>query len=176
MSGNENGTACTTPLNLMGLAGAAYRAQATFDQAGWNLFGDHQLAELCKLRVSQLNGCAFCLDLHTRVGRRLGVSERLMTLVAAWQEAPVFDARQRAALALAEASAKLAGSTGYGELANAARQHFSDTELAGLLCGLAAINSWNRMVLGSGQAFPVDEDAAEALVDSIVGARPHAAA
>ena len=159
------------PLNLQSLAPDAYAAQAAFDRAAWALLDDPRLAELVKARVSQLNGCAFCLDLHTQAAAAAGVPARELHLVAAWREAPVFDARDRAALAVAEASARLdaAQPAALADAVAAAREHFDERRLAGLLLGCAAIGAWNRIAVGGGSAFPADDERAARLAAAILG-------
>lgn len=106
---------------------------------------DKRLTELVKVRVSQLNGCAFCLKLHLDWARKAGVPELALDLLATWREVPVFDARERAALAWAEALTSMAGQhVGDADFQDAAQQ-FSQTELAALTSAIAAINAWNRI-------------------------------
>lgn len=119
--------------------------------------GDPALAELVQIRASQLNHCAFCLDLHLTIARRHGVSERQLDLLDAWEEAgEVFDERERAALALTEAVTVLAGGTprttsGGGfvpdEVYEDAAQHFDEGRLAHLVALITAINNWNRLMV-----------------------------
>src|SRR5438270_1471412 len=78
----------------------AYRAMAAFDRS---IEFDPRLHELVKIRASQINGCAYCIDMHTYEARRAGESDRRMHALAAWRESPLFDARERAALAVTEA-------------------------------------------------------------------------
>ncbi|MEU0222902.1 carboxymuconolactone decarboxylase family protein [Streptomyces sp. NPDC006284] len=120
--------------------------------------GDPALAELVQIRASQLNRCAFCLDLHLGIARKQGVDERQLGLLDAWEEAgEVFDARERAALALTEAVTVLTGGTsrtrsGGGFVPDGvyeeASRHFDAAALAHLLGLIAAINSWNRLMVG----------------------------
>jgi AhpD family alkylhydroperoxidase len=119
--------------------------------------GDPALAELVMIRASQLNHCAFCLDMHLGIARKYGVSEQQLDLLAAWEEAEdVFDERERAALALTEAVTVLTEGTsrmksGGGfvpdELYERVAEHFDDAELAHLLGLIVAINNWNRVMI-----------------------------
>jgi AhpD family alkylhydroperoxidase len=105
---------------------------------------DKGLLELIKIRVSQINGCAFCLQMHADVARKLQLDETKLNLVVAWREAPVFSDRERAALGWAEALTHIAAGVSdavYG----AAREAFSETELADLTAAIVAINAWNRI-------------------------------
>lgn len=104
---------------------------------------DKQLLELVKLRASQINGCAFCLQHHVLLSERIGVPVDKLHLVAVWREAPIFSARERAALAWAEALTLLSNGVGEEVYAEASRE-FSETELTYLTSAVASINVWNR--------------------------------
>jgi AhpD family alkylhydroperoxidase len=103
------------------------------------------LLNLVKLRASQLNGCAFCIDLHWREIRKEGEDERRLYMLAAWRESPGYNERERAALAWTEAVTHLHEGHVSDEVFAAVRPHFSDKELADLTLAVAAINAWNRM-------------------------------
>ena len=106
---------------------------------------DKRLTELVKVRVSQLNGCAFCLKLHLDWARKAGVPGLALDLLATWREVEVFDVRERAALAWAEALTGMAARhVSDAAFAEAARQ-FGQTELAALTTAIATINAWNRI-------------------------------
>ncbi|MFD8430033.1 carboxymuconolactone decarboxylase family protein [Streptomyces coelicoflavus] len=110
--------------------------------------GDADLAELVQIRASQLNHCAFCLDLHVGLAREQGVSEQRLDLLAAWEEAGgVFDARERAALALTEAVTVLTEGFVPDAVYEEAARHFDAAGLAHLLALIAAINTWNRLMV-----------------------------
>ncbi|MCK1395976.1 carboxymuconolactone decarboxylase family protein [Bradyrhizobium sp. 1] len=104
---------------------------------------DKQLLELVKLRASQINGCAFCVQHHILLSERLGVPLDKLHLVAVWREAPMFSARERAALAWAEALTLLPDGFGDEVYAEVQRE-FSETELMYLTSAIASINVWNR--------------------------------
>jgi AhpD family alkylhydroperoxidase len=104
---------------------------------------DRQLIELVKLRASQINGCAFCLQHHILLSERLGVPVDKLNLVAVWREAPIFTAHERAALAWAEALTLLPEGVS-DEVYEEARRHFPDKELMYLTSAVASINVWNR--------------------------------
>jgi AhpD family alkylhydroperoxidase len=111
--------------------------------------GDAALAELVQVRASQLNHCAFCLDMHLGLAREAGVSERRLGLLAAWEEADeVFDARERAALALTEAVTVLTEGFVPDPVYEEAARHFDAEGLAHLIALITAINSWNRLMVG----------------------------
>ena len=104
---------------------------------------DKQLLELIKLRASQINGCAFCVQYHILQGESLGMSADKLNLVVVWREAPQFSARERAALAWTEALTLLAGGVSDEVYAQASAE-FSEKELAYLTSAIASINVWNR--------------------------------
>ena len=101
------------------------------------------LAELVKIRASQINGCAFCVQHHILLSERLGVPVDKLHLVAVWREAPIYSARERAALAWAEALTLLPNGFGDEVYAEVQRE-FSETELMYLTSAIASINVWNR--------------------------------
>jgi AhpD family alkylhydroperoxidase len=103
------------------------------------------LRELVKLRASQINGCVYCVDMHSRDAVAGGDAARRMNLVAVWREAPFFTARERAALALTEAVTRLADNEVPDRVWNEAAAHFSEAELAELVWQIGIINLWNRL-------------------------------
>lgn len=121
---------------------------------------DPLLLELVRTRVSQLNGCAFCLDMHQRDARAKGERAQRLDLLAAWREAPGYDARERAALALAEALTLLAGHPLPEDVWHAAAAVFPPDRLAALVFAIASINAWNRLAIASGASPAPREEAA----------------
>jgi len=105
---------------------------------------DILLKELVRLRASQINGCAFCLDMHVADARKAGESERRLATAAAWREAPFFSDRERAALEWTEALTLVSQSHVPDAVWNAVRPHFTDAELMELTLLITSINSWNR--------------------------------
>jgi len=112
---------------------------------------DPVLRELVKLRASILNGCAYCIDMHTKGARKTGESEQRLYAVAAWHEAPFFSERERAALALTDAVTLLADTHVPAAVYDEAARHFNAEELAHLLWQIAAINAWNRIAVATRQ-------------------------
>ena len=106
---------------------------------------DQGLLHLVEVRASQLNGCAYCLDMHATAALQGGESPRKLNLVAAWREAPGFTARERAALAWTEALTELGRHAVDDALYAATRAHFSEQELVDLTYAIALINAWNRL-------------------------------
>ena len=105
---------------------------------------DQNLLHLLYFRVSQINGCAFCLDMHSKDLRANGETEQRLYMVAAWREALVYTDRERAALAWAEAVTLLDNNDVPDEVYNEARQQFSEAELVDLTLGITTINTFNR--------------------------------
>ncbi|MGW3605684.1 carboxymuconolactone decarboxylase family protein [Micromonospora sp. NPDC005161] len=106
---------------------------------------DHTVLELIKLRASMLNGCAYCVDLHSRDALANGESNRRLFAVATWREAPFFDERERTALALTDAVTRLGEHGVSDEVWDAAAKVWSEKELADLVMAIATINVWNRI-------------------------------
>jgi AhpD family alkylhydroperoxidase len=105
---------------------------------------------LLKLRASQINGCGFCVDMHTSDARKAGESERRLYAVAVWRETPFFTARERAALAWTEALTRLSQQPELERDYAALKEQFGDKEMVDLTLAITAINSWNRMAIGFG--------------------------
>jgi len=108
------------------------------------------LLDLVYFRVSQINGCAFCLDMHAKDLRAMGESEQRLYLLNAWREAPFYSDRERAALAWAEALTTIKSCIVPDEIYEEARQHFSEKELTDITLGVIAINSYNRINIAFG--------------------------
>lgn len=105
------------------------------------------LLELVKLRASQLNGCAFCIDMHTKDARAAGESEQRLYALSAWRETPFYTERERAALAWTDAVTTVAESHVPDEIYQVARKHFPEKELVDLTLAIVAINGWNRLAI-----------------------------
>lgn len=103
------------------------------------------LLELVKTRASQLNGCAYCVDMHTKDARAEGETEQRLYALPVWREAPFYSPRERAALAWAEAVTLVAQGPVSDEVYEEARRQFSERELVDLTMALVAINGWNRL-------------------------------
>ncbi len=109
---------------------------------------EHSLLELVKTRVSQINGCAYCLDMHTKDARAAGETEQRLYLLPAWRETSAYSARERAALAWAEALTLVAGHDVHDAVYAQARAQFDEKELVDLTLAIVAINGWNRLAVG----------------------------
>jgi AhpD family alkylhydroperoxidase len=119
---------------------AMYALQAAVNSSGL----EPSLQELIKLRVSQVNGCAFCIDMHFREAKAKGEKEERLYLLDAWRESPVYTDRERAALAWAEAVTLVSQTHVPDDVFSEARKHFDEAELVNLTLAVVAINGWNR--------------------------------
>lgn len=113
-----------------------------------------QLVELVSLRVSQINGCVYCLDMHASALRNAGVEQRKLDTLAAWRESPLFDARERAALGWAEALNSIGTSHVPDNLLESLRPHFDEREISELSFTAAMINAWNMLNVGLRKPLP----------------------
>ena len=128
---------------LKQIAPDVYEALLNLSQLAGRAGLDKQLIELVKIRASQINGCAFCVQYHILQAERLGVSVDKLNLVVVWREAPQFSTRERAALAWTEALTLLPNGVS-DEVYAEASQEFSEKELTYLTSAIASINAWNR--------------------------------
>ncbi len=126
-------------------APGAYRAMSALEQYVKGCGLEPSLLELVKMRASQLNGCAFCLDMHSQDARAAGETEQRLYLLDAWREAPLYSERERAALAWTEAVTRVADGHVPDEVYAQARERFSEEELVNLTMAIVAINGWNRL-------------------------------
>jgi AhpD family alkylhydroperoxidase len=117
---------------------------------------DHKLAALVKTRVSQINGCAYCLHMHTEEAQKLGESGMRLHLLDAWHESHLYSARERATLAWAETLTNIAATHAPDNVYDEASRQFSEKELADLSIAIAMINAWNRLAIGSRSVHPAD--------------------
>lgn len=108
---------------------------------------DHSLVNLLKLRASQINACAYCIDMHSKEARVAGESEQRLYALSAWQETPFFTDRERAALAWTESLTLVSEKGVPDELFQATREHFSEKELVDLTMTMVSINGFNRLAI-----------------------------
>ena len=129
------------------VAPAVYKAmlamQDTVDKSGL----EKELMDLVCLRVSQINGCAYCLDVHSKDARALGETEQRLFVLDAWEEAAFYSERERAALALTEAVTRITEGHVPDAVFERARAHFNEQELIALVFTLTTINAWNRLAI-----------------------------
>jgi AhpD family alkylhydroperoxidase len=132
-------------LDIDALAPQLSKALNALEAASRKISLDPSLVELVRTRASQLNGCAYCVDLHTRDARAAGEDERRLHALVVWRETPFFTRRERAALELTEAATRLAEGGVSDEVFDRAKVEFSDLELAELIWTITVINAWNRL-------------------------------
>jgi AhpD family alkylhydroperoxidase len=122
---------------------AMYKLEKYVEESGL----EPPLLELVKTRVSQINGCAFCIDMHTKDARAAGETEQRLYGLSAWREAPYYSERERAALAWAEVVTLISQTHASDEEYEAARAQFGEGELVKLTMAVIAINGWNRLAI-----------------------------
>jgi AhpD family alkylhydroperoxidase len=114
---------------------------------------DATLYELIKIRASQINGCAYCIDKHTRELRAMGESEQRIYLLSVWREAPIYTDREKAALELTEAVTRIPERGVPQDVYERVRAHFDEKEFVTLVMAINTINAWNRIAVSTGM-FP----------------------
>jgi len=133
---------------------AAYKAMFGLQQYVNESAIEHSLLELVKMRASQINGCAFCLDMHSRDAIKAGESAQRLFLLDAWREVSLYTERERAALEWTEALTKITDGHVPDEVFEAVRPHFSEAELVDLSLAIVAINGWNRLAIAFRSQLP----------------------
>ena len=134
-------------LDYQKVASGAFRAMLGMENHVRQCGLEHSLIELVKTRASQINGCAYCLDMHTKDARAAGETEQRLYCLSAWRETSFYTARECAALELTEAVTLIAGGGVPDELYQRAREQFSEEELVNLVTTIITINGWNRLAL-----------------------------
>jgi len=140
-------TSIAQPVGILEALPEAYRAMQQLEKAVRGSALERSLFELVKLRASQINGCGYCIDMHSKDARALGESEARIYLLNAWREAPHYTRRERAALALTEAVTLIASEHVPEDVEREARQVFDDEEYAALVYAIVTINAWNRLAI-----------------------------
>ena len=140
--------AMTRRIDYAALAPAARQALLGVEQYVRECALEHSMIELMKLRASYLNGCAYCVDMHTKDARAAGETEQRLYAVPVWREAPFYTARERAALAWTEALTELGREGVSDDLFEEVSSQFSEREIVDLTMVVIAINAWNRVSVG----------------------------
>lgn len=135
-------------LNSYKAAPDAIRALATLESTVKTLGIDARLLDLIKLRASQINGCAYCVDMHAGELRKTGETERRIDALSVWRDTPFFTGRERAALAWTEAITRLSETHAPDEDYEMLKSEFSEREMVNITLAIATINSWNRISVG----------------------------
>ncbi|HUH73527.1 MAG TPA: carboxymuconolactone decarboxylase family protein [Chitinophagales bacterium] len=134
-------------LNYMKIAPDAIKGMLEMEKYVHQSGLERSLYELVKIRASQINGCAYCLDMHTKDARKLGETEQRIYTLSTWRETPFFSERERAALAWTEALTLISENDVPDALYNATREYFNEKEMMDLTISIIAINSWNRLAI-----------------------------
>ena len=127
---------------------AAYQAMLGLEKYARASGLETSLLELVRLRASLLNGCAYCIDMHTKDARAAGETEQRLYALSAWRETPFYTPRERAALEWTEAVTEIGGSHAPDEVFERVRAQFAEAELVSLTMAIVAINGWNRLAIG----------------------------
>ncbi|MFC5373191.1 carboxymuconolactone decarboxylase family protein [Brevundimonas faecalis] len=144
-------------LNGYKAAPDAYKAVMALEAYVAKDFGlDRGLIHLIKLRASQINGCAYCVDMHVKEARRDGHSEQWIALMCVWRESPVYTARERAVLEWTEAVTRLAETGAPDAAFEGLKPYFSEEEIAKLTVAIGVINVWNRLAVSFRTPHPLD--------------------
>jgi len=138
----------TARLDAKGLAPEAYAAALGVEKYLQRCGLDRSLMDLVKLRASQINGCAFCIDMHSRDARRLGETEQRLYMLNVWRESPLYSERERVALAWTECLTLVASQGAPDAEYAALEQQFSPVEIVNLTTLIGMINLWNRVMIG----------------------------
>jgi len=137
----------TPRLDYHQASAGAYQAMIGMEQFVRTCGLEHSLLELVKTRASQLNGCAYCIDMHTKDARAAGETEQRLYALSAWRETPFFTERERAALEWTEALTLISQDDVPDELYEMVRGHFSEAEIVNLSLAIVTINGWNRLAI-----------------------------
>ena len=144
-----------TRIRIGAEAHGPYDAMAAFDRS---IDVDSRLGELIKIRASQINGCAYCIDMHTYQARRGGETDRRMHALAAWHESHLFSPRERAALALTDAITRISDGGVPDDVYETAAGQFNGPELAHVVMAIVAINAWNRIAVSTRATYEPPRD------------------
>jgi AhpD family alkylhydroperoxidase len=149
----------TTRLNFFAVAPEAAKAVVALEQYCQNSGIPKRLIHLIKLRASIINGCAYCVDMHSKEARKDGLSEQWIDLVSTWHEARVYSEAERAVLGWTDALTLLAQTRAPDADYEVMRAHFSEEDIAKIMVVISAINVWNRIAVGTRMHHPVDAGA-----------------
>ena len=150
----------TPRLDPFAAAPASMQSWLKYGQSALKLGLEDSLMELVKVRASQINGCAFCLHMHTTEARKAGETEERLYLLDAWRESPLYSERERAALAWTEALTLVAATHAPDDTYQALQEHFTEEEQVALTLLIVVINGWNRIQVGFRGVHPVEQSEA----------------
>jgi AhpD family alkylhydroperoxidase len=146
----------TPRLNPFAAAPAPMKAWLEYSQGTLKNGLEESLTDLVKIRASQINGCAFCLDMHTAEARKRGETEQRLYLLDAWRDSPLYSERERAALSWTEALTRLSETGAPDDAYDALKSQFSEEEQVTLTLVIVAINGWNRIQVGFRAVHPLE--------------------
>lgn len=138
-----------TRINIHGIEPKAYEAMLGLEKYLAASVLDKKLIELIKIRASQINACAYCIDMHTKDALKYGESPRRIFAVSAWWESPLFNEKERVALKMTEEITLIANNGLTSETYQKAKANFSDNEIAQIIMQIVTINSWNRIAVST---------------------------
>lgn len=136
-----------TRFNILDLEPNAYKAMGGLEQYLATSTLDVGLTEMVRLRASQINGCAFCIEMHSQAALKHGVAQNKLFALSAWFESPLFDAKEKAVLAATDEITHISEAGLTDDSYTALQEHFSQNEIAQLVMLIGAINTWNRMAI-----------------------------
>ncbi|WP_224996984.1 carboxymuconolactone decarboxylase family protein [Cesiribacter sp. SM1] len=131
------------------VAPEAYKAMHALERYLRNTSIDFSLKELIKIRASQINGCAYCIQIHTTDARKAGETEQRIYALSAWRESPLFTEKEKAALAVTEEVTKISDRGLSKKTYSLVKQHFSENEIAEIIMQVVTINAWNRIAVAT---------------------------
>ncbi|WP_271898377.1 carboxymuconolactone decarboxylase family protein [Candidatus Phyllobacterium onerii] len=146
-------------LNFYTAAPDAYQAVAALENYVRNSGIEKRHIHLIKLRASIINGCSYCVDMHSKEALSGGLPQQWINLISAWQESPIYDDKERALLAWVDAVTNLAQTGAPDDAFQALKAHFSEEEMTKLTVAIGVINIWNRLCVGFRSQHPIDEPA-----------------
>jgi AhpD family alkylhydroperoxidase len=145
--------------NFFKAAPEAYKAVATLEDYVQTSGLEKRLIHLVKLRASIINGCAYCVDMHTKEALHGGLSQQWINLLSVWKESPIYDARERALLGWVDAVTNIAQTGAPDDAFEALKAHFTEEQMTQLTVAIGTINVWNRLAVGFRSLHPIDKPA-----------------
>ena len=146
-------------LNFYKAAPDAYQAVAALEAYVQNSGIEKRHIHLIKLRASIINGCAYCVDMHTKEALHSGLSQQWINMVSVWKESPIYDARERALLGWVDAVTNVAQTGVPDDAYEALKAYFSEEDMTKLTVAIGVINIWNRLCVGFRSQHPIDKPA-----------------
>ncbi|CDZ32400.1 Alkylhydroperoxidase like protein, AhpD family [Neorhizobium galegae bv. officinalis] len=149
-------------LNMLKAAPEAVKAVTALENYVQASGLERRFIHLIKLRASQINGCAYCVDMHVKESRHDGLSEQWINMMCVWWESPVYDDKERALLGWVDAVTRIADTGIPDATFDALKAHFTEEEIVKITVALGVINTWNRLAVGFRNQHPIDRPATKA--------------